>query len=104
YQHAAIARRVDAIPYLIEELKQDNLLAAYAAQCMGAIGKLTDDVEIVLIRNLASHRANIRQVCAENLGRLQSKRSVQPLIESFKIEKSYQVRQSELDALGFIGE
>jgi HEAT repeat protein len=104
FQRAAMERREDAIPYLLEELKADNLLAVYAAQCLGAIGKLTDDVEVLLIRNLASHRPANRQVCAENLGRLQSRRAVPPLIESFKVEKSYQVRQAELDALGAIGE
>lgn len=104
YQRAAMERREDAIPFLLEELKADNLLAAYAVQCLGAIGKLTDEVDVALVRNLASHRHGTRQVCAENLGRLQSRRAVQPLIESFKTEKSYQVRQAELDALGSIGE
>ena len=104
YQRAAMERREDAIPFLMEELKQDNLLAVYAVECLGAIGKLTDDAEILMIRNLASFRPANRQVCAETLGRLQSRRAVQPIIESFKIEKSYQVRQAEVDALGTIGE
>ncbi|MCY3020016.1 MAG: HEAT repeat domain-containing protein [Planctomycetota bacterium] len=104
FQYAGMERREDAIPYLIEELKQNNVLASFAAQCLAAIGRLREDVEAILVRGLGSREAAVRQTCAQALGAMRSNRAVQPLVEGLKTEKSYQVRCALLDALGVIGE
>ncbi|HYG76177.1 MAG TPA: HEAT repeat domain-containing protein [Planctomycetota bacterium] len=104
YQRAAIERRDDAIPFMLQELREDNLLAAFAVQCLGAIGKLTPEVESGLIRELASHRPEVRQACADTLGRLRSRKAVPVIMENLKAEKSYPVRGAYMDALGAIGD
>jgi len=104
YQRAAIQKRDDAIPFMLEEIKQDNLLAAYATQCIGAIGKLTPEIEAGLIKELSSFRPEVRRSCAETLGVLRSRRAVPIIIENLKTEKSYPVRATYMDALGAIGD
>ena len=104
FQRAALERRADAIPFLLEELKQNNILAAFAVQCLGAIGQLTDDVESALLRGLSSREGAVRSACMETLGRLRSRRAVQPLLQALKTETSFQVRCACLDALAAIGD
>lgn len=104
YRYAAMQRRLDAAPYLLEELKQNNVLAAFAVQCLGDLGRLTEEVEAALLQGLASREAPVRQACAGALGRLRSLRAVQPLTELVKTEKNYLVRCTYVDALGAIGD
>ena len=104
FQSAAIGRREDAIPYLLEELKQNNLLAAFAVECLGAIGRLTEEVEAAVLHGLSSHEAAVRLACADALGRLGSRRATPPLLEALKTEQNYNVRCAYLAALGCIGD
>ncbi|MGD0094647.1 MAG: HEAT repeat domain-containing protein, partial [Planctomycetota bacterium] len=104
FQQAAIQRREDAIPFLLEELRQNNLLAALAVDCLGAIGRLTEEVEAGLLHGLASRETAVRQTCAYTLAKLRSQHAVQPLIEALKTEKNYPVRCAYLAALGGLGD
>jgi HEAT repeat protein len=104
FRRAGLERRADGIPYLLEELKQNNLLAAFAVQCLGAIGRLTPEVEAALAQGLASREPAVRSSCAEALGRLRAARAVPAIIQAMQTEKNYQVRCSYLDALGLIGD
>ena len=104
FQYAAFTRRADALPQLSAELKQDNVLAAYAAACLGAIGQRTAAVEDALLHGLSGRDAAVREACAAALGSLRSRRAVQPLIETMKADKNFRVRCACLTALGLIGD
>ena len=104
FQCAAIERRADAIPYLLEELKQNNVLAPLAVECLSVIGRLTEEVEAAMLHGLSSHEAAVRVACAGSLGRLRSQRATAALLGALKAEQNYHVRSACVEALGCIGE
>ena len=104
YQRAAVEHRVDAIPYMIEEIHKNGFLSTYVPQYLAGIGKLNDDVEVTLVHGLFSTDAVMRRSCAEALGALKSKRAPQQLMLVMKGEKSYACRSAYAQALGLLGD
>ena len=104
YQRAAVERREDAIPFMLEEIRKNGWLAAYAPQYLAGIGKLTPEVEDTLIHALAGKEDALRRSSAEALGALRSKRAVQPLLLVLKSDKNYTCRSAYTEALGNIGD
>jgi HEAT repeat protein len=104
YRYAALARREDAIPFLIEEIRRNNLLAEYAARCLAAIGRLTPEVEAALVQGLLNKDHLVRLGCADSLARLKSRRGAERICILIKTEKNYQARCAYAEALGLIGD
>ena len=104
FERAALERREDAIPCLIYEVENNKFAAEMAARTLGAIGKLTPDVEGALLLGLGSKDSPVRQACASSLGRLRSHRAVQALMEVLKNEKNYPARVIYVESLGLLGE
>jgi len=104
FQRAAMERREDAIPFLIEEIQIDNLLAAYAAQCLASIGKTTPEVESALLAALKNRETSVRHAATDAIARLRIRKAAPLIIELLKTDKSFPVRSAYCSALGFIGE
>lgn len=104
FEHAAIKKREDAIPYLTLEIKENEALAVLAARCLGLMGKSSEPIESTLLQGLGSRDAALRRVCAESLGLLRVRRAAQSILERLKTEKNYHVRSVFCQALGRIGE
>jgi HEAT repeat protein len=104
FQRAAVERREDAIPFMLDEIEQNKAMATQVPQYLSAIGKLTDPVELTLIHALASRDPTLRQSSAEALGFLHSRKAVPTLLQSIKSDNNYQSRSAYVSALGYIGD
>jgi HEAT repeat protein len=104
FQRAAVERREDAIPYMVDEIEQNKAMATQTPQYLAAIGKLNDEVETTLLHGLGSRDASLRQSCAEALGFLHSHKAVQPLLAAIKSDANYSCRSAYVSALGYIGD
>lgn len=104
YRYAAMHKRYDAIPFLVNEVANNGLLAVMAASGLGVLGRNSPPVDAVLLQGLQSEDATMRRTCAESLGALRSRAAVKPLLELVKTEKNYLVRGDVCDALGRIGD
>lgn len=104
YRYAAMHKRYDAIPFMVNEVTNNGLLAVMAASGLGVLGRNSPPVEAALLKGLQSEDATMRRTCAESLGALRSRAAVKPLLELAKTEKNYLVRGDVCDALGRIGD
>jgi len=108
FQRAALEKREDAIPYLVDELRKNNHWASYAAVALGTIAEANKArapaVENDLIEGLGSREYAVRQACAQALALIKSKRAIAPISEILKTEKNYQTRCVLVGALGGIGD
>ncbi|MCK6474974.1 MAG: HEAT repeat domain-containing protein [Planctomycetes bacterium] len=104
YRYAAMHKRYDAIPFMVNEVANNGLLAVMAASGLGVLGRNSPPVDAVLLKGLQSEDATMRRTCAESLGALRSRAAVKPMLELVKTEKNYLVRGDVCDALGRIGD
>lgn len=104
FSYAATYRRREAIPFLVKEIKNDDLLASRAALRLGALGPATDEMKAVLLASLPNKDSLLRENAVDALGRLRVPEAVKPLVMMLEAERNYRIRSAICDALGQIGE
>jgi HEAT repeat protein len=104
FRYAAVYRRAEALPALVQELRNDGVLAPLAVASLGEIGQATPDAVAALVGSLSAPAPAVRQGCALALGQLRAAAAAAPLLKQLKTERNMNVRAACAEALGRIGD
>ena len=104
FRFAGEYRRSEALPILIQEIREQGTLAPLAARCLGPLGEKHREVSGILLEGLASKDHQMRQASADALGRMRAPAGARAISKLLKAEKNYTVRSTFCQALGHCGD